>query len=186
MIRQTRVINIANMKIIKHEDYVDRLHAEFPLVNLTSIKSVIKHGTNMMLHYRKANIDMFLRDDVNLKFYVYLGEISNDPVKRNAIYFKKKHKKLRHMYRLDKRQYDGYYYFSLNREQQERYEQGLEIDKVYYYKVEEETHIRPGISHVYRVKTEFSNRWVYKHENHLPLNAELHTIRKGTEFEKVN
>lgn len=165
------------MKIVEYEDYIDILHKEFSEIDRNSIREVLKFGSGKMLYYRHLGADLFFKDDVNLKFFMYIGQITKDPYKRNAIYFKKKRKKLRHMYALDKIEYNGYFYFGLTDAQNEIFEKTKTIDKTIYYKVEKEAFIKPTANYIYKVKMNNPNKWFLLKENYKENNAVLHTVK---------
>ncbi len=160
------------MEIIGYEKYVDILHKEFPELQKKSIAQILMYGTNKILHYRRHNIDLYLRDDKNLKYYMYIGDIIKDPYKRNYLYFKKKRKKLRHMSVLDKIPYTGYYYFGLTEESNTKFKETGIIDMTIYYKLEEEVYLNSTLKHCYKVKMEDINKWRIIRENYEERNAE--------------
>jgi hypothetical protein len=173
------------MKVVGYEDYVDRLHAEFPEVNKKSINDVLKFGTGKMLYYKRLNIDLYIKDDVNLKFFLYIGDITTTAYNRNGIYFRKKRKKLRHMYSLDKEEYDGYFYFGLTDEQHARFKESNILDRVFYYKIKKEAHISPRVKYIYRVKMDDPHKWFIIKENYEEHKAEYIQSRNGREFADV-
>jgi hypothetical protein len=174
------------MKLLGYKSYVDQLHSEFPLVDKKSVEAVLKHGTNTMLSYKVQDIDLFIRDDKNLKFYMYAGDVTKDPYKRNGIYFKKKRKKLRHMYSLDKVEYGGYYYFGLNEDEWQLFIESKTLIKAYYYKILEECYIKPNTAHIFRVKMDNQKKWCIIQENYEECNAEYLLRRNGKGFEPIN
>jgi len=173
------------MKAIGYEDYISRLHSEFPEIDERSIKSILQFGTGKMLYYKRYNIDLFLRDDVNLKFYMYIGDITKDPYKRNGIYFRKKRRKLRHMYSIDKEKYDGYFYFGLTDDEHKCFQDNCVLDRVIYYKLHKEAQVKPTVRHIYRVAIEDSKKWFLIKENHEERYAEYLQTKCGNEFKYV-
>ncbi len=160
------------MKVIGYEDYVDRLHEEFSDVDIKSISDVLSFGCSRMLSYKQIGMDLYLKDTNNLKFYMYIGDITTDAYKRNGIYFKKKRRKLRHQYSLDRTEYNGYYYFGLTEEQNEKFKATGILDRAFYFKIEREVIINTAVKHIYKVKIEKPLAWFIILENHKETNAE--------------
>lgn len=169
------------MKEVIYTKYLKQIREEFKDVDGSAIKEVIRHGLYMMTYFKMHNLDIYLNDDRQKRYY-YFGQITNDLNKRKLINDKKIIRKLRVLYRANKIQYDGYYYFTISDKDFELHKQNKPIPYIIMHKIKEEAYLYKIGNHLFKVKVEDHTEWTYKIENYETNNAEFIQSRDDQGF----
>lgn len=152
------------MEFVKYDKYISELILEFPDIERESLTRIVKHGLLMISMLMPKNMDVYLNNDRE-KLYYYFGEIMTDLEKRNLMSTEKYRKKLRYLYKLNKTEYDGYYYFCLTEQEYDSFLKKEPIT-VYMYKIKEEALIKKG-AYLFKVPKEETKKLVYKVEQYI-------------------
>lgn len=161
------------MKAVNYNEYIDKVREEFPDVDEASIKRIVKHGLFMIAALRKHDQDILINNNHD-KSYYYFGEIGNTDAKRMEICNKKLRKKKRLLYKLNKTEYSGRYYFGLTDEDYSLFQAGEPISVVYLYRILDEAKISRRCSHFFEVEMEDPIKWVIKKENYVQADCTKH------------
>jgi len=129
------------METVGYKHYINDVAGEFPAVDKKAIESIVRHGLGMMVLFKKLDHDLYLNNNT-LGFYFYFGQITVNRPDKFLIFFKKRIRKARLLYRLKKTIHDGYYYFMLNEEDNEKFIQKQPIEKVVMFKLKSEAMLR--------------------------------------------
>lgn len=101
-------------------DYIPRLQELFPTVPKKDIKRIVEYGWRMFYFYNLRGCDTLLKSN-KYKYWMYCGQLQNDPVKHYHYYRLMLRRKLRSLYAKKKVQWDGYYYTFISEEEYSKY-----------------------------------------------------------------
>lgn len=101
-----------NDKYIK--DYYELVHNIFPEVSLSDIKRILNFSWKSLYLHNSYGGDTFITDN---NLWCYIGHLKKDSIQYFLYYIKKLSLKLRVLYKRNKIQWDGYYYFALSDKQ---------------------------------------------------------------------
>ena len=100
------------------QDYYEQIFKEFPNIPKRDIKRILQFGWKQLYLLNSYGCDVSLQKG---NFWIYFGKLMKDSL-QHFIYYKTKLKtKLRILYKRNKVQWDGYYYFSLPQSQYDKY-----------------------------------------------------------------
>lgn len=99
-------------------DYYEQMFAEFPLIPKRDIKRILQYGYKSFYLHNSYGGDVILSRNT---FWLYSGRLMKDSLKWFEYYVKKLVIKIRVLYKRNKTNWDGYYYFALNRNQYKEY-----------------------------------------------------------------
>lgn len=153
------------MVIKKFDDYMEQLQSEFPDVDMKSLKKIVKHGLDLVSRLRRLGDDIFLNNNREA-WYFYLGDKTpelKDRLERSRL---RTNLKYRHLHRLQRLPYSGYYYFNLTPEQYEMHLKQEPVDKVLLCKLEKEAVLFRKGKHLFKVLMDESPYWIIKEENY--------------------
>ena len=88
------------------------MFAEFPLIPKRDIKRILQYGYKSFYLHNSYGGDVTLERNT---FWLYSGRLMKDSLKWFEYYVKKLVIKIRVLYKRNKTNWDGYYYFALNR-----------------------------------------------------------------------
>ena len=105
-----------NDKVIS--DYYPVIYSKFPLVPHEDINKILNFSwKSLYLHNSYGGDTLVIGNDL----WFYIGNLKNDPLKHFHYYIRKLTVKLRVLYKRQKIQWDGYYYFALTENQYQQY-----------------------------------------------------------------
>lgn len=172
------------------KDYEDQVCEMFPQIPKSDIRKMLHYGWKQVYICNSYGGDICV---TNGKFYFYCGKAFIDPLKHFFYYTKKLVVKAVTMYKRRKIKWDGYYYFSLTKSQQEKVDEQLKTKKknicygnLILYKNYDECRVKQWQRrHVYRVKFYVD----YGHTVYLPnfttRLAELYEVRETIKYQGV-
>lgn len=100
------------------DDYYDQICNEFPNVPKSDIKRILQFGWKQLYLHNSYGCDVVLQRG---KFWMYCGKLMKDSLEFFQYYKKKLKTKLRILYKRNKIDWDGYYYFSLTQDKYNQY-----------------------------------------------------------------
>lgn len=92
-------------------DYYEQLFKEYPDVPKSDIKRILQYGYKSLYLHNSFGGDVMLERG---NFWFYCGNLCKDGLKHFQYYTKKLLTKLRVLYKRNKIEWDGYYYFALS------------------------------------------------------------------------
>ena len=102
----------------KFTDYTDEIMKEFPYLSKHDIEIIVRYGWRQIYFLNQRGGDTILNSH-KYKYWLYIGELTKNPIKHFRYYRRKMQNKLRVMYTRKKIQWDGYYYVALTNEEYE-------------------------------------------------------------------
>jgi len=159
------------MKTTDYKDYLEEVYKEFEDVDEASIRMIVRHGLVRIGIYRKANMDIFLYNNMEGLYY-YMGELMNKDPANDYKKRKKYINKLRLLYRIQRRQYDGQVYFGLTDQEYEKYLTSKTLDKVILYRILKECEANRFRTHFFKLKLDEFPHWRRTFEEYDTQHAE--------------
>ena len=105
-----------NDKYIK--DYYNEVKSKFPQVSISDIKRILNFSWKSIYLHNSYGGDTFITDN---NLWCYIGHLKKDSIKYFLYYIKKLSLKLRVLYKRNKIEWDGFYYFALSDKQYAEY-----------------------------------------------------------------
>lgn len=147
------------MEIKTIKDYYEQLYERFPGVPKKDIQRVLNYGWKSLYLHNSYGGDTFIQDK---ELWCYIGHLKKDSIQYFLYYIKKLSIKLRVLYKRNKIQWDGYYYFALTDQQYEEYigqknkrgrpKKNFTFNKVFMYQILDECKIREfGKKYIFRI-----------------------------------
>ena len=147
------------MEIKTIKDYYEQLYERFPDVPKKDIQRVLNYGWKSLYLHNSYGGDTFIQDK---ELWCYIGHLKKDSIQYFLYYIKKLSIKLRVLYKRNKIQWDGYYYFALTDQQYEEYigqknkrgrpKKNFTFNKVFMYQILDECKIREfGKKYIFRI-----------------------------------
>ena len=100
------------------KDYYDEIHNKFPEVPILDLKRILNFSWKSIYLHNSYGGDTFI---TGKDLWCYIGHLKKDPIKYFLYYIKKLSIKLRVLYKRNKIEWDGYYYFALSDKQYNEY-----------------------------------------------------------------
>ena len=100
------------------KDYYDEMHNKFPEVPILDLKRILNFSWKSIYLHNSYGGDTFI---TGKDLWCYIGHLKKDPIKYFLYYIKKLSIKLRVLYKRNKIEWDGYYYFALSDKQYNEY-----------------------------------------------------------------
>lgn len=98
------------------DDYVPKLQEMFPHIKPQVIKRIVSYGWRMFYLYNMRGCDT-LFESTKYKLWFYCGDLMNNSLKFFNYYKRKLRRKIRELFKRNKREWDGYYYTGLTEEE---------------------------------------------------------------------
>ena len=147
------------MEIKTVKDYYEQLYERFPGVPKKDIQRILNYGWKSLYLHNSYGGDTFIQDK---ELWCYIGHLKKDSLQYFLYYIKKLSIKLRVLYKRNKIQWDGYYYFALTDQQYEEYigqknkrgrpKKNFTFNKVFMYQILDECKIREfGKRYIFRI-----------------------------------
>ena len=147
------------MEIKTIKDYYEQLYERFPDVPKKDIQRVLNYGWKSLYLHNSYGGDTFIQDK---ELWCYIGHLKKDSIQYFLYYIKKLSVKLRVLYKRNKIQWDGYYYFALTDQQYEEYtgqknkrgrpKKNFTFTKVFMYQILDECKIKEfGKKYIFRI-----------------------------------
>lgn len=105
-------------------DYYEQIYKEFPDIPKSDIKRILQYGWKQLYLHNSYGCDVVLQ---RKQFWMYIGKLMKNSIKFHNYYKKKLQIKLRLLYKRNKIEWDGYYYFALRKEQYDQYKAQLNV-----------------------------------------------------------
>lgn len=149
-----------NSIIKKVKDYVPIVHERFPELSEQEINKILLFGWRMYYYVNSRGCDVLVKDVSTHKFTSYTGFLKQDPLKRYQYSLKRWRLYERMMYRLKRKEWDGYYYIGLRTSQMNELEEQLRHNRRQYvkfkhafcYKILDEIRHDHSIDYIFRFK----------------------------------
>lgn len=106
------------MELKKAQDYYEQLYELYPDIPKRDISRIMQYGLKAFLMHNNYGGDVLLQSP---SMWLYCGRLMKDPVKYFEYYKRKMIIKLRINHKRLEIPWDGYYYFSLHKNQYEEY-----------------------------------------------------------------
>lgn len=100
------------------QDYYKEIHSRFPAISISDIKRILNFSWKSLYLHNSYGGDTFITDK---DLWCYIGHLKKDSIKYFLYYIKKLSIKLRVLYKRNKIEWDGYYYFALSDKQYQEY-----------------------------------------------------------------
>lgn len=149
-------------------DILPKVIEKFPELTPKEIKSLIAHGFRRMHSAIRQGCFITINTSKYLNCYIYIGNISLDPVKQIQMYSSKRDQKLRLIERWKRSDFDGYYYIGLT---SKRLQEWAEMNKkarklvtftnVFARKIQEEFYYKNKELYVFRIKIKKFKGWAF-------------------------
>ncbi len=147
------------MQIKTIKDYYEELYEKFPQVSKKDIQRIISYGWKSLYLHNSYGGDTFIQDK---ELWCYIGHLKKDSIQYFLYYIKKLSVKLRVLYKRNKIQWDGYYYFALTDKQYNEYinqknkrgrpKKNFTFTKVFMYQILDECKIKEfGKRYIFRI-----------------------------------
>ena len=147
------------MEIKTVKDYYEQLYERFPGVPKKDIQRILNYGWKSLYLHNSYGGDTFIQDK---ELWCYIGHLKKDSLQYFLYYIKKLSIKLRVLYKRNKIQWDGYYYFALTDQQYEEYigqknkrgrpKKNFTFNKVFMYQILDECKIKEfGKKYIFRI-----------------------------------
>lgn len=147
------------MEIKTIKDYYEQLYERFPDVPKKDIQRILNYGWKSLYLHNSYGGDTFMQDK---ELWCYIGHLKKDSIQYFLYYIKKLSVKLRVLYKRNKIQWDGYYYFALTDQQYEEYtnqknkrgrpKKNFTFTKVFMYQILDECKIKEfGKKYIFRI-----------------------------------
>ena len=176
------------MEIKTVNDYIDLVHKKYPDVPEAEIKRILVYGFKMILQYVRAGNDVCIRDP---KFFFFIGNIPNTPLKTFSNYIYKLVKRIRYMFKRTKSIWDGYYYFALTENQfidylKQKRKKKKVFNKVFLYKLLEECKVQQySHPYIFRMKDDMMKSYSRYYETIKTDKAELIIQRDPLQMQDI-
>lgn len=99
-------------------DYYEQVCAEFPNIPKSDIKRILLYGWKQLYLHNSYGCDVSLQRG---SFWMYCGQLCKNALEHYKYYKRKLKTKLRILYKRNKVQWDGYYYFALTQDKYNLY-----------------------------------------------------------------
>lgn len=147
------------MEIKTVKDYYEQLYQRFPNVPKKDIQRIVGYGWKSLYLHNSYGGDTFIQDR---DLWCYIGHLKKDSIKYFHYYIRKLSVKLRVLYKRNKIQWDGYYYFALTNPQYQEYlnqknkkgrpKKNFTFTNVFMYQILDECKIREsGKKYIFRI-----------------------------------
>lgn len=146
------------MEIKTVKDYYEQLYQKFPDIPEKDIQRICNFGWKSLYLHNSYGGDTFITDK---DLWCYIGHLKKDSLKHFYYYIKKLTLKLRVLYKRNKIEWDGYYYFALSESQYEEYikqknkrgrpKKNFKFNNLMLYQILDECKIQ-----------EYSNRYIFR------------------------
>ena len=147
-----------NGKVAVLEDIALSIRKEYPQLQLSSIRSIIRHGLNVIFRGLTYRCDSYVNlDTTNDKFFVYFSGTKN---KSQYVNVRKKVRFLM-MNKKGKDKHEGYYYFSLSDARMEKFNKGETVVGNCTRYIEELLACKNYSQNIYRIKIEDCYKYAF-------------------------
>ena len=100
------------------QDYYNEIHSKFSDISISDIKRILNFSWKSLYLHNSYGGDTFITDK---DIWCYIGHLKKDSIEYFLYYIKKLSLKLRVLYKRNKIEWDGYYYFALSDKQYNEY-----------------------------------------------------------------
>lgn len=178
------------MEIKRIQDYYDEVHKRFPDLPREDLERILQFGWKSFYLHNSYGGDVLMHDK---NVWCYSGFLTKNPIKHFRYYMKKLKLRLRVLFHRRGDNYDGYYYFALSQERQDkidaqrkprgRKKKWINYDNVLLYAIKDECKISQlGLIYIYRVPYPiYVGAKLYK-EKFISDCAELVEVRPAPKF----
>lgn len=167
------------------EDYYDAIKERFPDLEISEIERILKHGFRSFYTVNNHGADVIIKSPKLFGFTMYFGKLFNNK-QYTSLYSTIKYRiKYRIQYKRKKPIWDGYYYFGLTEEENEKYipkKKGRFKNKIVFeelslYKIVDEVFLTKRYKYFYKIKMDKDSGFFLKEKNLATRNIELIAIR---------
>lgn len=146
------------MEVTTYKDYIDKVYEEFSEVDEASIRTIVRYGLGVMSIYKRLGLDIWIHSPSSDQYY-FCGDAHHGYTKDYEKQIGKKlRRKTRLMYKMRKEPYDGYFYFSLTKEQYTKWLANEEQEIITYKVAKEPTNYKPALYH-FKIAREETRIW---------------------------
>ena len=174
------------MEVFKtYKDYMDRVCEKFPTIDRKTIDKILNYGFRMFHYTHWAGLDTWNKTDY---FSMYTGKLFMDDIKQYHYWRWKRKRKMRYLYRKERRIYDGYYYFGLTQKEFEYWQeqtkekvkkrrQIIHFNYIYAYKSMEEAFVDKSRKYFFKLSYPADVGWSLYKEDVRTRNAKYFAYR---------
>ena len=181
------------MQLKTISDYYEQVHEKFPELDIQDIKKILNFGWKSLYLHNSYGGDTIIKDP---EFWCYIGRLTNDSFKHFDYYAKKLALKIRILYKRNKIQWDGNYYFALTDSQYENYlsqqnkkgrkRKYFTFNKVFLYKILDECSIQNCSSkYIFKLPLKIDLGYKYYKPELKTSDAELIIVREPLKFKDI-
>ena len=105
-------------------DYLDRLQEMYPDLQRKDIERMVNYGWRMFYYYNLRGCDIIISNPKK-KTWTYCGSLFNNSISHFMYYRSKLKRKIRVLWALKKRKWDGYYYTAITSEEYDKIKKKL-------------------------------------------------------------
>lgn len=176
------------MKITTVNDYVDKVHEDFPELTRDEVKRILLYGWKQILQYVVVGNEISIQAE---KYFCFIGQIPQTGLGAFQKYCRKLANRIAYMFRRTKSEWDGYYYFTRSENQYKEYLKQKRckykvFKDVFLYKLYEELKVaNPSAPYIFRLD-EDKTSYMHKYYKEIRTeNAELITVRDALNMQDV-
>ena len=140
------------MAIKQLSDYVAKVQEKFPILSKSEINKIIQYGLKRYAWVNRQHCDVLFKNLTDEPMTAHCGYLGYDSLKHYFRWMTKWRMKERVLWKLKRKQWDGYYYIGLNDEQHEQFKRKNKyFYNVHLTKIEKELYHNKLIKHIWRV-----------------------------------
>lgn len=149
------------MKITNVNDYVDKVHEEFPELTKEEVKRILVYGWKQIIQCVSAGNDVSI---LTPKCFFFIGKIPKNALQTFKHYCHKLSKRIAYMFGKSNAKWDGYYYFTRSERQYQEYlkqnKRKYKVFKdVFLFKLYEELRVKEHANpYIFRLKEDKTDR----------------------------
>lgn len=107
------------MQIKTIDDYYEDVYAKFPFIPHSDIQRILKYGFRYIYMIISRGNDLYINTH---KLWLYIGRFMNTPLGQFRKYYRQLARRIRQINIWKGKKFDGYYYFALQKYEQENVE----------------------------------------------------------------
>lgn len=173
-----------NGKTLAIKDYYDAIEKMFPYMKPADIKIILEYGWFMVYKVTREGCDVCIKSNLQDNgFFFHIGKLTRNSQKHASHYLHKMQRKIRQMFIIKNKVWDGYFKTGITEEDYEILKQTGVLRKRIFYKITEEAELHHCKWCKYLIKCNLGDKrgfHIYKDEIHLDdyeIIKELHPLK---------
>lgn len=166
--------------------YLKQIQQQFPQVSEQDIKKIVNYGWRMFYFYNLQGCDTLITSTTN-KYWFYCGQLTKNSIKHYNYYKFMMRKKLRAVFKMNKLEWDGYYYVGITIDEYNslfsnklgRKKCNLTLTNRVYFKLEDEAKLYyDRCKYIIRFKNKHKCSFSFYKDKLLCRNIEIYITRE--------